>query len=103
MAKKKIYFRFEQVTRNKVLDVDDNTLQVGFLNYSAPGVLLNINGGILFPIPLTADALSNVTNHLFMLPILEGEKDATRYDLKFQGGAGNRNVIVIYKMENPND
>jgi len=87
---KRVVFRFELVRRNKAID-NKGCLAVGFLNLG--GNQARING--ILPIP---DFNPASPIQPFYLPVNEGERDATRYNIVFQNVAlQTKQVLVIYK------
>jgi hypothetical protein len=86
----KIYFRFETITKEEVLETQ-NCIAIGFLNIGNNPC--RVNG--LFPVPTPN---GNLTNNMVFFPINSGERDATRYKITFLGvGVAGNNCLVCFK------
>lgn len=88
-----VFFRFDMVKETKVIDIT-KCKAVGFLNIGPNPCFLNR----LMPIPTQNP---NNSYNVVWFPILENERDATRYEIFFsvvppRTKAGN-NCLVIYK------
>jgi hypothetical protein len=88
---RRVYFRFIPIQTPKTVVSNDRCIAVGFLNIGTTPAFVNRE----LRIPDFNPALPITP---FFLPINEGERDATRYDITFgQTAPFNRKVLVIFK------
>ncbi len=107
MERTKIYWQWEQISKDTTLEIRDNVLAVGFINYSVKWAV-NVNGFPIFPVPLVGTGLAIINSNMLWLPMNVGEIDVTQYkitfDLKINSplATDKKQFIVWYKMTDLN-
>jgi len=100
---RKIKFSFEEISTNKIIEINSNVLQVGFINYSTKWLVL-LNGFPLYPTP--AVITIPVNEYFLWFPIAHNEKDTTQWNIQFIVGTGGaiptdpKRLVVCYKQTN---